>query len=148
MTLDTLALLVLSALFGDHDRTDRMVVRAGCPSTPMLAAAIDLHTENDRERSTLAALFRTEGLCNVRAVGDHGTSFGAFQIHGREWSWLVGDLDAQVSTALGMVRASVRRCGRGDAELAEYTRGRCDSERGRELSAVRVRLARFARGAR
>ena len=141
-----IGVLIMAALSVSTARIDRMITRAGCPSNLSLAAAIALHAANNREASTLAALYRTEGLCNVRAIGDHGTSFGAFQINGARWSWLLDDVDAQVETAIAMVRESVRACGRGDAELSVYARGTCSSERGRELSAIRVRLARHARG--
>jgi hypothetical protein len=149
MTPTTWAYLALSAIFGDHSATERMMVRAGCPVNPLLIAAIDEHARTPIEASTLVALYRTEGLCSTRAVGDGGTSYGFGQVHGkgREWAWLLDDVDAQVRVVLDMVRASFR-AGRNlpeDERLAVYCRGRA-SERGRELSRVRMKLARWARG--
>ena len=147
------ALMRMAALFADHDATDAMIQRAGCPSNTYLAAMIDLHAKTQREKATLAVLNRTEGGCTTQAVGDYDkkgrpTSFGFAQRNGRPWeyAWLLGDIEAQVRIALSDYRASVRACGRGDNELAMYARGRCSSERGRELSRIRVRWATWVMG--
>lgn len=129
--------------------TDLMIVRAGCPSNPRLASIVDVHAKNKREASLVVMLYAVEGHCDERAEGDfdklgRATSFGLGQQHGfaGEWAWLLDDLDAQVRTALMMLRQSLRACGRGDDGLSLYTRGKCNSERGRELSRVRMKLAR------
>ena len=91
----------------------------------------------------LTALGKFESNLFSSAVGDHGRSLGPFQKLDGNITLLTDEGEA-VRTAIADVRYSLRRCHALPLEerLAFYARGRCDSERGRELSRHRFKLAK------
>lgn len=97
------------------------------------------------EARWLAAIAYRESTYHVDAVGDHGASYCAYQVHlprgartreGLSGPDLLEDVRACTREALRQLRASLHVCKRlPEAErLALYARGSCDSERGKKLS--------------
>lgn len=97
------------------------------------------------EASWLAAIAFRESSFRADAVGDHGSSFGAWQIHlprgartreGFTGADLLEDVHASAREALRQLRASLHVCKAlpESERLSLYARGSCASERGRKLS--------------
>lgn len=110
-----------------------------------IANAIATETDDVREQDVLARLAWYEGsfarhVASCRTRGDHGASYGLFQIQPRspeDKRDACGTLNAQVRVALRYMHRSFDVCSanRGAAKLNLYTSGRCD--RGYEASKLR-----------
>ncbi len=114
----------------------------------------------EREQEWLAAVAYRESGFRVDALGDHGGSFSAFQIHlphgartAEGWTGpeLCADPYRAAVVALRMMRQSFSACAwlpEGE-RLAAYARGSCNSPQGQRLSrdrdAVRRRMFGGAR---
>lgn len=98
----------------------------------------------DRRKTiaVLTAIAWRESAFKIDAVGDHGRSVGAFQRLNGPRLFLTDARSATVE-ALRQVRESFGACSwlPVSDRLALYARGNCRSERGRELSRDRMRLA-------
>lgn len=119
-----------------------------------LALAIDASNATDAEAEWLAAIAFRESTFVTSAVGDHGESFCAFQLHmpggvrTREgWSGedLAADATKCVTVALRHLRRSFIHCQNLPAHerLAAYATGTCLSARGRRISADRDHIRRM-----
>jgi hypothetical protein len=119
-----------------------------------IALAIDASNATDTEAEWLAAIAYRESTFVSSAVGDHGESFCAFQVHmpngvrTREgWSGedLAADAHKCVTVALRHLRYSFIRCANLPAHerLAAYAAGTCLSARGRRLSTDRDHVRRM-----
>lgn len=108
------------------------------------------------EARWLAAIAYRESTYRLDAVGDHGSSFCAFQIHlprgartrdGFRGPDLLEDAHACTREALRQLRASLRVCKAlpESERMALYARGSCASERGRKLSRDRWWVAQKAK---
>lgn len=126
----------------------RTIVRWSTHDGWWWAAWVELFKDDDDRRRTVSLLvavaFRESSLRND-AVGDHGQSFCAFQIHRTNGGGkaLTEDAEACVRKALGMLRASIRICPR--APIAWYAAGgtgACTNERAIRISNDRMVVAR------
>lgn len=108
------------------------------------------------EAAWLAAIGFRESTFRVDAVGDHGSSFCAFQIHlprgartreGLSGEDLTEDAHACAREALRQLRASLHVCKAlpENERMALYARGSCASDRGRQLSRDRWWVAQKAK---
>lgn len=108
--------------------------------------------ENDADRRRTAALlvavaFR-ESTFHSAAVGDHGNSFCAFQIHRSAGGTpaLLEDTDACVRSGLALLRTSLRVC--PTHPVAWYASGPvgCTNDRAQRISRDRMNLAAYLVG--
>ena len=108
--------------------------------------------ENDPDRRRTAALlvavaFR-ESSFHAKAVGDHGQSFCAFQIHRSSGGTpaLLKDVDACVRSGLALLRTSLRVC--PTHPVAWYASGPvgCSNDRAQRISRDRMNLAMYLVG--
>lgn len=108
------------------------------------------------EAQWLAAIAFRESGYKVDAVGDHQSSFCAFQIHlprgartrdGFSGPDILEDVHACAREALRQLRASLHVCKAlpENERMALYARGSCASERGRTLSRDRWWVAQKAK---
>jgi len=105
----------------------------------LFAGDADLH----RSAALMVAIAFRESSLDTRQVGDHGTSFGAFQLHASSGGTaaLLDDPQAQALTAHRMLRASMR-VDRAHP-VAQYARGpRWASLEAQRLSNDRMALAK------
>lgn len=105
-----------------------------------LAWAIGLRAQSRAEAALAVAVAFRESSFDNAAIGDHGRSVCAFQIHNGD-PMLLEDVDACVVVGLRMLRESVHV----DAAhpVAFYARGpRWEGIEARRLSADRVRIAK------
>lgn len=123
--------------------TEAMMSRVGTPNRE-LAFTIEEIAFNRKEKSLLVAIARFEAGPRFAqdAIGDSGHSVGPFQRYDGPTSFL-WNAHASAVEALRQLRESWTVCGSLPVEdrLSVYARGRV-SDRGRELSRSRVRLAR------
>lgn len=128
----------------DHSELGSAIARAVDADKPLF--------KNDADRRRTAALlvavaFR-ESTFHTQAVGDHGRSFCAFQIHRSSGGSkaLLEDVDACVRSAFTMLRTSLRVC--PASPIAWYAAGPngCKSERAQKISRDRMNLAAYLVG--
>lgn len=88
--------------------------------------------------ASFESFFRAD-VARCAVMGDHDTSFGAFQLAGRRD--LCADVEAQTVEALRLVEHSLHQCRALPIEerLAEYTSGWC--HRGRPAARLRYQRA-------
>lgn len=94
-----------------------------------------------RTAALLVSLAWFESRFDVRAVGDHGSAHGLYQVHDRGE---LADPAEATRVALDMVRASFRACRGRDRDelLGWYAAGGPDCTRGLRESRNRLALAR------
>lgn len=128
----------------DHQALGGAIARAVDENRPLFA--------NDADRRRTAALlvavaFR-ESTFRADAVGDHGRSFCAFQIHRSSGGTpaLLDDVDACARTGLDLLRTSLRVC--PSHPIAWYASGPlgCDNGRAQKISRDRMALAAYLVG--
>jgi hypothetical protein len=99
--------------------------------------------ERRRTAAVVVAVAFRESSFRLDAVGDHGRSFCAMQIHRSSGgsAALLEDADACVRKGLSMLRASVRVC--PSAPIAWYAEGPdgCSSARAQRISRDRMAIA-------
>ena len=101
-----------------------------------------LYLDDDDRHKTAAvmvALAWFESRFRLDAVGDHGRSVCAYQIHHGSRA-LLDDPAECIRAGLRHVRHSMMTC--PESPLSVYARGRCDSDEGRKLSGHRMALAK------
>ena len=144
--LFVLASLVLAPVASESQRTARL---------ELAHAAVD-EGATPYELNWLAAIAFRESTYRLDAIGDHGTSFCAYQIHlprgartrdGFSGPDLLTDVHACTREALRQLRASLHVCKRlpESERMALYARGSCDSVSGRRLSRDRWAQAQKAK---
>lgn len=113
-----------------------------------ISRAVESEFSEEEQQKQAAALLVSvayrESLFTLNAVGDHGTSFCAFQIHRSSGGTkaLLEDANACTEKALEMLRISKRVCpAHPVAWYAEGPRG-CSSPRAQRISADRMWVAR------
>jgi hypothetical protein len=102
-----------------------------------------------RTAALLVAVAFRESSLKLDAVGDHGRSFCAFQIHASSGGTaaLLTDADACVRKALSMLRESLRVCPAHPVAFYASGPGACTNERAQRISRDRLALAhRLAKG--
>jgi hypothetical protein len=128
----------------DHSELGSAIARAVDADRPLF--------EHDAERRRTAALlvavaFR-ESTFHAKAVGDHGQSFCAFQIHRSSGGTpaLLEDVDACVRSGLTLLRTSLRVC--PSSPIAWYAAGPagCKNDRAQRISRDRMNLAAYLVG--
>lgn len=103
-----------------------------------------------RTASTMVAIAyrETGGTFDEKVIGDHGTSFCAFQIHVSAGGTkaLTEDASLCARTGLRILRESVRAC--PEHPIAYYARGPkgCTSETAQAISRDRMSLAQWLAG--
>lgn len=99
-------------------------------------------TDRKKTIAVLTAIAWHESNWRIDAVGDNGRSFGAFQRFNGSREYLTNPRLAAVE-ALRQVRESFRACWSLPVaeRLSTYTRGKCSSVRGQELSRIRMQTA-------
>lgn len=128
----------------DHQVLGGAIARAVESNKPLFV--------NDEDRRRTAALlvavaFR-ESTFNADAIGDHGKSFCAFQIHRSSGGSpaLLEDVDACTRTAFSLLRTSLKVC--PSHPVAWYAAGPqgCDNDRAQKISRDRMALAAYLFG--
>jgi hypothetical protein len=142
----TLASFVLAAALvlapgRDHGVLANAIAARVEAEPPLFAGDADRH----RTAAYLVAISFRESSLTLGAVGDHGRSFCAFQIHDSSGGSpaLLTDADACVRAAFAMLRTSMRVC--PAFPLAWYAEGPagCSSVRAQRISRDRLALAAF-----
>lgn len=135
-----LAAMLFLAPARDHSRLAGAINRVVASESPLF------RDDADKRRTTayLVAIAFRESSLKPDAVGDHGLSFCAFQIHRTNGGSkaLTEDVDACVSKAFAMLRESARIC--PAHPLAWYAEGgvhACSSARAQRISRDRLALA-------
>lgn len=128
----------------DHQVLGGAIARAVDSNKPLFV------NDDDRRRTAalLVAVAFRESTFKADAVGDHGKSFCAFQIHRSSGGSpeLLEDVDACARTGLTLLRTSLKVC--SAHPIAWYAAGPqgCDNQRAQKISRDRMALAAWLVG--